>query len=384
MSASARAAKLPGGFKTSDVGMIPSDWDVVQLGQLVSSIAYGSSAKSRLEGRVPVLRMGNLQGGRVVWDDLVFTDDQNEIDHYSLSPGDVLFNRTNTVDLVGKTALYLGDHPAIYAGYLIRVRTNRQKLDPRYLNYVLNAEFSRKYGLKVLSQAVGQANINGQKLKTYPIPLPPTKTEQDRIADALSEADARIGSLEKLLTKKRQMKQGAMQELLTRKRRLPGFSGEWAVRRIGQVAEVKTGPFGSALHERDYVDNGTPIITVEHLGESGVLHVNLPMVSEADRARLAAYSLRENDIVFSRVGSVDRNAIIRSEEAGWLFSGRLLRLRFDTQIVFAPYLSHYFHTEPFKERVRSVSVGQTMASLNTRIVSGYRVFELSERHHSST
>ncbi len=94
------------------------------------------------------------------------------------------------------------------------------------------------------------------------------------------------------------------------------------------------------------------------------------MVSNTDRQRLEAYSLDENDIVFSRVGSIDRNALVRSEEAGWLFSGRLLRVRPNDNKIAPSYLSYHFHSELFKLRVRSVAVGQTMLSLNTRILSG--------------
>jgi type I restriction enzyme S subunit len=215
--------------------------------------------------------------------------------------------------------------------------------------------------------------------------LPPLP-EQVAIAKALSSADALIESLEQLIAKKRHLKQGAMQELLTGKKRLPGFGrlgrqhtevGEipidWRVVGIGQIADVKTGPFGSSLHERDYVEDGTPIITVEHLGERGVRHTKLPMVSEADRKRLSAYSLEEDDIVFSRVGSVDRNARISDVEHGWLFSGRLLRLRLLDGTVDPAFLSYQFHSEPFKRRVRTVAVGQTMASLNTQILQSVMV-----------
>ena len=82
---------------------------------------------------------------------------------------------------------------------------------------------------------------------------------------------------------------------------------KWIVSTIGSIADVKTGPFGSALHAEEYVQDGTPIITVEHLGETGLTRQNLPKVSEEDRHRLSAYSMQEGDIVFSRVGSVDRN-----------------------------------------------------------------------------
>lgn len=148
---------------------------------------------------------------------------------------------------------------------------------------------------------------------------------------------------------------------------------DWEVKIIGDIADVKTGPFGSTLHERDYVEDGTPIITVEHLGEQGVEHINLPMVSDKDLHRLKVYSLNASDIVFSRVGSIDRNALISYKEAGWLFSGRLLRVRLLNKKNHAPYLSYHFHSEQFKQRVRSVAVGQTMPSLNTQILKGIYV-----------
>ena len=147
----------------------------------------------------------------------------------------------------------------------------------------------------------------------------------------------------------------------------------WSVEAISSIADVKTGPFGSALHERDYVDDGTPIITVEHLSEQGITHYNLPLVSDEDRSRLKSYRLRAGDIVFSRVGSVDRNSLVSAEEDGWLFSGRLLRIRTSDNTAYPPYLSYHFHSEPFKRRVRGVAVGQTMASLNTQILKAVYV-----------
>ena len=92
---------------------------------------------------------------------------------------------------------------------------------------------------------------------------------------------------------------------------------------------IQTGPFGSQLHQRDYVSEGTPIITVEHLGENRISHQNMPYVSDHDKKRLSRYTLREGHVVFSRVGSVDRRALVRQAEEGWLFSGRCLRVRPD-------------------------------------------------------
>jgi type I restriction enzyme S subunit len=250
------ATRIPPGYKQTEVGVIPEDWEVRALGQLISSVEYGSSAKSSVKGDIPVLRMGNLQGGEIDWTDLVYTNDDDEIRRYALNPGDILFNRTNTVDLVGKTAIYRGQRPAIFAGYLIRVNTLRDHLVPDYLNYVLNTNVSRRHSTKILSVAVGQANINGQKLKTYPIPLPPTLDEQRAIAAALSDADELLAALDRLIAKQRDLKQATMQELLTGKRRLPGFSGKWETKRLGDLGDWKGGMTPS-MQEPSFWQGGT-------------------------------------------------------------------------------------------------------------------------------
>lgn len=235
------SAEVKPGYKQTELGVIPEDWDVRPLGQLVHAVEYGSSAKSSSSGKIPVLRMGNLQEGKIDWSDLVFTDNESEIAKYLLNPGDVLFNRTNTIDLVGKAAIYKGTRPSIFAGYLIRIKEKKDQIDSRYLNYFLNSKSAKNYGLKVLSVAVGQANINGQKLKTYPVALPPTVDEQISIATAVSEMEEFISSLEQMIAKKRDIQQAAMQQLLTGQRRLPGFSGEWKVMRLGEICTMKSG-----------------------------------------------------------------------------------------------------------------------------------------------
>lgn len=143
---------------------------------------------------------------------------------------------------------------------------------------------------------------------------------------------------------------------------------EWKEYKLGEIADVQTGPFGSQLHMSDYKNEGTPIITVEHLGDNRIVHNNLPLVGEEDKNRLKKYVLAEGDIVFSRVGSVDRRAYVSANEDGWMFSGRCLRVR-PTQKVDAKFLSYYFGLEDFKETIRRIAVGATMPSINTTILS---------------
>ncbi|MGG0391052.1 restriction endonuclease subunit S [Priestia megaterium] len=140
--------------------------------------------------------------------------------------------------------------------------------------------------------------------------------------------------------------------------------------KLSDIATVQTGPFGSQLHKEDYVDNGIPIITVEHLGENYIIHENLPGVSDIDYKRLSKYHLQTDDIVFSRVGSVDRRALVSEKENGWMFSGRCLRVRvIDKNQVNPKYLSYLFGMPTFKAYIRSIAVGATMPSINTKILS---------------
>lgn len=138
---------------------------------------------------------------------------------------------------------------------------------------------------------------------------------------------------------------------------------------LGDIAISQTGPFGSQLHEEDYVSKGTPIVTVEHLGDTNFKHQNLPFVSEADTKRLSKYILIEGDIVFSRVGSIDRNVYVDKNHEGWMFSGRCIRVRADKNKVNPKYLSYYFKQNSFKKMMMNLAVGATMPSLNTKIMN---------------
>lgn len=137
--------------------------------------------------------------------------------------------------------------------------------------------------------------------------------------------------------------------------------------KLRDVADIQTGPFGSQLHKEDYVKVGTPIVTVEHLGNRLFTQQNLPRVSEFDKKRLQKYLLEEGDIVFSRVGSVDRCSYVDKEHVGWLFSGRCLRIR--PSLSLEPlYLYYFLSLEATKKFIKSIAVGATMPSINTKIL----------------
>lgn len=163
---------------------IPESWKWACIGGVCTNIQYGSSQKSCATGKTIVLRMGNIQNGKVVYDKLAYTSNDEEIAKYPLQIDDLLFNRTNSKELVGKTAIYKGKYPAIYAGYLVRVTP--MLLNGDYLNYVMQTQYYWAYCQSVRSDAIGQSNINAEKLKRFVFPLPPL-AEQKRIVARLEE-----------------------------------------------------------------------------------------------------------------------------------------------------------------------------------------------------
>lgn len=136
---------------------------------------------------------------------------------------------------------------------------------------------------------------------------------------------------------------------------------------LRELADIQTGPFGSQLHKEDYVADGTPIVTVEHLGNKMFSEQNLPRVSNTDKNRLKKYVLKQGDIVFSRVGSVDRCSYVDQKHDGWMISGRCLRVR-PTSEIDSEYLYYYFCLEETKQFVRNIAVGATMPSINTKLL----------------
>ncbi|CAH0538565.1 restriction endonuclease subunit S [Vibrio marisflavi] len=170
---------------------LPDSWFWDKLGHMTLAVEYGTSAKSSESGRVPVLRMGNIQNTKFDWGDLVFTSDEDEISKYTLNNGDVLFNRTNSPELVGKTAKYNGEREALFAGYLIRVNQFDNFVNSDYLNLFLNSYVSKRYGNTVKTDGVNQSNINGEKLSNYPFPYC-SLAEQEQVVQILEEKISKI------------------------------------------------------------------------------------------------------------------------------------------------------------------------------------------------
>jgi type I restriction enzyme S subunit len=179
---------LPPDFTT--LPPLPEGWVWATVEQLAWRIQYGTSAKANSDSDgVPVLRMGNIQEGKLDYSDLKYLPSHHpDLPPTLLDDGDLLFNRTNSAELVGKTAVFYGNHNRVsFASYLIRVSFLEEYL-PKYVSSFINSDHGRRYMRAVQSQQVGQANVNGTKLAQMPVPLPPA-TEQHRI---VAEVERRL------------------------------------------------------------------------------------------------------------------------------------------------------------------------------------------------
>lgn len=179
-------------------GVRMDSWEKKSVGELCISLKYGTAKKSDASGNVVVLRMGNLQQGEIDWSDLAYSKDPDDIEKYKLYPGDVLFNRTNSAALVGKTAIYRGEHPAIYAGYLIKLDYDHDKIIGDYLNYALNTLDAKKYCNSVKTDGVNQSNINAKKIGAYSFNV-----------SSIPEQEKIVSVIQKLLSKEQQAKEAA-------------------------------------------------------------------------------------------------------------------------------------------------------------------------------
>ena len=180
-------------------GRLKCIYEVKKLGTLLSEIQYGISESLEEVGDVPVLRMNNLQNGRLDINDLkYYSPKNNELEKFILDKGDVLFNRTNSYELVGKVSIFNEEAIYSFASYLIRLKTSGNRLDSRFLNFYLNSAIGLSKIRKYRTPGVSQSNINAQNIKSVPIPLAYIKIQKkimDKIDNIQTNEDSLISQI---------------------------------------------------------------------------------------------------------------------------------------------------------------------------------------------
>ncbi|WP_297548546.1 restriction endonuclease subunit S [Thermococcus sp.] len=205
-------------FKSSPLGQIPVEWDVAKIGDIIEFAQYGLSIKMYDEGQYPIVKMDSIVNGKVMPVNLKYVNlDEETFNKFKLEKGDVLVNRTNSYELVGKTGIFMLEGDYVFASYLIRLRPKRDIVDSVFLTYYLILSQDRLR--QIATRGVSQANINATNLKKFLVPLPPLE-EQKKIAQILMTIDNKIEAEMKTKEELEKLKQGMMDKLLTGKVRV--------------------------------------------------------------------------------------------------------------------------------------------------------------------
>lgn len=361
--------QVPKGYKQTEVGVIPEDWESSRL-QDIFWFQEGPGLRNwqfKPSG-LKVINVTNLLGNGYL--DLSKTERHiswDEFDklykHFLIDDGDVVV--ASSGNSYCKTAVIRpGDLPLLMNTSVIRFKA-RKGIDRSYmLIYLKSKYFKDQIDLMITGGA--QPNFGPAHLNRVLVPLPPTKAEQEAIAEALSDADALIEALEQLVVKKRQLKQGAMQELLTGKRRLPGFSGEWDVTTLGNLASepMQNGLFFEPIRK----GAGARIINVGDLYTSAPIGIENLEQFNASSSEKQNFRVLSGDLFFTRSSIVPSgiafcNIFETSDQNETVFDSHLIRLRVNKDIA----LPRYIYWASFTRSVRKYLIGTAKTATMTTI-----------------
>ena len=298
----ALAEEEPAGYKRTEFGLLPNAWDAVLLGDLFVFKNGLNKAKQFFGSGTPIvnymdvferpgIRMNDLSGQVNL--------SPEEIKNFEVRLGDVFFTRTSeTVEEIGVASVML-DEPCdtVFSGFVLRARPRNDRLDDRYKQYCFGPRAVRS---QIISNATytTRALTNGRSLSAVWIAVPP-KPEQRAIAETLSDVDGLLAALEVLIAKKRAVKQAAMQQLLTGKTRLPGFSGKWETKRIGDLGSFSK---GRGIKREDVSDMGLPCIRYGELYTRYKDYILNPVSRIPPAIALEALPIKKGDLLFAGSG----------------------------------------------------------------------------------
>ena len=344
-------------YKQTEVGVMPEDWLIHGFNALASIPSGQVDPKQEPFRSMVLVAPDHIESGSGRLLKKETAAEQKAISgKYLFAPGDVLYSKIRPYLRKATIAEFSG----LCSADMYPLRPSGRTCAGFLLGVILGYRFS-KYAESV-SVRSGMPKINRDELSTFYTALPPTLAEQEAIAGALSDADAWIESLEQLIAKKRQIKQGAMQELLTGKRRLPGFSGKWETKRLGEFL-VSHPQYGINAASVSYSDRLPAYIRITDITEYGQYAPN-PRVSVYARD-VTDYFLADGDLVFARTGaSVGKSYRYRLSDGPLVFAGFLIRIRPIDQFLNPRFLEGYVTSEKYWNWVRLMSMRSGQPGIN--------------------
>ena len=310
--------ELKPGYKQTEVGVIPEDWEVKSLGQIMEYIkGFPFKADDYQSHGIRVLRVSDTTYDGIREGGGIYIDEKKAKSclKWSLKEGDLIVSTVGSKppmysSMVGKvTFIQARDSGSLLNQNAVILRGRSSSIA---IQRVLHNHFRQgrylKYIEKIFRGNANQASITLRELLEYRIPFTPFGAEQEAIAEALSDADALIESLEQLIAKKRHIKQGAMQELLTGKNRLPGFSGEWEVKRVAEFGEIITGGTPNT-QVNVFWGEGYPWITPTDISRYCDMYTSERTITQ--KGLNAIRVLPSNTVLVTCIASIGKNAILK-------------------------------------------------------------------------
>ena len=359
------APALHQGYKGTDVGVIPADWDCSRIGDLTTRVGSGITPTGGKRVYVtagrPFLRSQNVGWGLLNLHDLAFiTDEIHALFATSeIKEGDVLLNITGAS--IGRSAV--ADITVARGNvnqHVCEIRPDPERLSSQFLNsYLLSASGQRQ--IDNFQAGGNRQGLNYSQIRSFLVPRPSLR-EQRVIAEALSDVAGLIGAMEVLIAKKRAIKQAAMQQLLTGKTRLPGFSGKWEKKRLGEIASIRN---QKVLPSNVGID--TPCVELDNIGQG---NGRLLECSTAQNSTSSKYRFFSGDVLFGRLRSylrkfwhADRDGICTTE---------IWSLMADSQQAYGGFLHAIVQSDRFIETA-SISYGTHMPRADWGVVRNFEV-----------
>ena len=305
---------------------------------------------------------------------------KNNIDKL-IRENDIIMSTANSRELVGKTSfVYKVEYPMIFGGFVMALRAN--KLLSKFLFYYLRLEFLLGRFRGESTQTTNIANISSSVLGEYIFPLPPL-SEQQRIVERIEELFAKLDEAKERL-------QEVADSFAVRKAAIlhKAFTGELIGKKIEQLVPleslvdlIKIGPFGSALHESDYIENGIPLVNPKHIVQQHIVPQSKISISEEKAEELSSYRLKANDIVLGRRGEMGRCAPVSAREENWICGTGSMIIRLKEEYDARLY-SLILGSQATVTYLENSAVGSTLKNLNEKIVRKIPVpqFDIEEQH----
>lgn len=359
----ANTEDLPDGFQMTELGPLPKEWQVVRFDQVITrAICVPKVKQSDYQpiGLAPIIDQGQsfIAG---------YTD--KVLPYKDKLPVIVFGDHTRVLKFV--------DFPFVAGADGTQVLIpNSMIFDPLFVYYALST-------IKIPNRGY---NRHFNLLRGSSLPLPPLP-EQRAIAHVLRTVQRAKEAADGVIAALKELKKSLMQHLFTcgpvpvterervalQESELGPLPAHWRVMRLGEVAELRTGPFGSLLHASDYVEDGIPFVMPKDLSSTGqILPHSIARIRQNDRNRLNNYLLQVGDVILGRRGEIGRRALVTKKEEGWVCGSGCLRIR-PNEALYPLYLSYLFEIEVVRCYLSSEAIGTTMANLNTQILSGLPV-----------